>query len=99
MWAGWAYDLSLWCPACQVEDVDEFLLLRAGFGELVAGFGATAGGGGDQHGFLDAGQLGEQFPHGRVQAGVGWLAAHEVGEVQGEDAGVDGYAESVVGPG
>lgn len=56
---------------------------------MAAGFGASTGGGVDQDGFLDAGELGQQFPDGEVEAGVCCLPAHEVSELQGEDAAVD----------
>src|SRR5665811_1849906 len=60
---GSVYDLSPRCPLGEVEDFGEFVLGVGGFGEHPAGFGAAAGGGVDQDGFLDAGELVEQFPH------------------------------------
>jgi DNA-binding MarR family transcriptional regulator len=59
-WVVGVYDLTVWCPALQVEDLDECVLVGAGFGEGAAGFGAAAGGGVDQHGFLDAGEVVER---------------------------------------
>jgi hypothetical protein len=35
------YDLSAWCPALEVEDVDEFGLVGAGLGEHAAGLGVS----------------------------------------------------------
>jgi len=40
----------------------EFLLVGGEFGGHAAGFGASCGGGVDQDGFSDGGELAEQFP-------------------------------------
>ena len=52
----------------------------------------------EQDGFADAGQFVEQFADGQVQAGVVGLAAHEVGDGEGEDAVEDVDADLLVGP-
>lgn len=60
--------------------------------EHASGVGVDSGGGIDQHSFLDASQLYEQFTHRVVFAGFFGLfglfgfAAHELGDLQGQDA-------------
>jgi len=52
------------------EQVGQLLLLGAGVGEHASGAGAAfAAVVEQQHGFLDAGQGGQQLTHGQVQAG------------------------------
>jgi hypothetical protein len=48
-----------WLPVA--GEVGQVLLDRAGVGEHAPGVGPPAGGGVEQHGFLDAGQGGEQL--------------------------------------
>jgi hypothetical protein len=60
--------------------------------------GRPAGGGVEQDGLADAGEPGEQFADGQAQAGLGGLAAHQVGDLQGQDAGEDVDADVVLGP-
>jgi len=62
------------------------------------GFGSAAGGGVDQHGFLDPGELVQELADGVVFPGVVGFAAHEVGDLQGEDAGEGVDADVVFGP-
>jgi hypothetical protein len=50
----------------------------------------------DQHGFLDAGQGVEQFARAHGQSGLGGVAAHQVGDLQGQHAGEGVPAESIV---
>ena len=93
------YDLTfLRCPFGEVENVGEPVLGVGGLGEHAACFGPSAGRGVDQDGFLDSGELVEQLPDGEVQAGVFYVAAHEVGDLQGEDAGEGVHADIVFGP-
>ncbi len=47
------------------------------------------GGGADQRGLANAGELAEEGEHGPVQAGLAGAPAHEVGDLEGEDAGED----------
>ena len=54
-------------------------------------------GGVDQHGFLDTGEGVEQLADGQVQAVLVGVAAHEVGDLQGEHAGEDVHADVVFG--
>ena len=56
--AGFGYDLSAWCPAVEVEDLDEVVPGLVGLGEHAAGLGASSGGGVDQDGLFDAGEGG-----------------------------------------
>ncbi len=93
-----SYDLSLGCPAVQLEDLGEVILGGGGLGEHAAGFGSSAGGGVDQHGFLDSGQGVQQLPDAHGKAVLGGVAAHEVGDLQGEYAGEGVDADVVVGP-
>ena len=68
-------------------------------GELgghAAGFGPAAGGGVDQDGFLDGGELAEQFPDRQVQPGLAGAVAHQVGELQGQHAGEYVHPDVVV---
>ena len=56
--AGWVYDLSRGRggPAVEGEQVVEGFVVGAEVGGDAAGFGSSAGGGVDQHGFLDTAQ-------------------------------------------
>src|SRR5260370_41129014 len=85
-----AYDLTPGCPLGQVEDFVELLLVCGELGGHAAGFGAAAGGGVDEDGFADAGELGEQPADGHGQSRPGGVAAHEVRDLRGQDAGADG---------
>ena len=82
----WVYDLSSrWrrgCPSGEVEDVAELVLGRGCFGEYPAGFGSASGGGVDQDGCFDSGEVFKKFPDGEVQSGVFGFAAHQVGDLQ-----------------
>ena len=92
------YDLTfLRGPFGEVEDLAEFGLDGGGLGEHAAGFGAATGGRIDQDGFLDLAELFEQLADAEVQAGVVGLTAHEVGDLQGEDAGEGVHADVVLG--
>ena len=51
-----------------------------------------------EHGLADGCELAEQFADGHVQPGVPGLAAHEVGDLQGQDAGEDVDVDVVLGP-
>src|SRR5208282_1394649 len=52
-----AYDLSPRCRALQAEELMQFALLAGELGGHAAGPGPAAGGGVDQHGLFDAGEL------------------------------------------
>ena len=96
---GRVYDLSRGrCPSVQVEQVVEGFLVGAHFGGYAAGFGSSAGGGVDQHGFPDAAEGVEEGFDAQVVAGAVGFEAHEVGELQGEDAGEGVDGDVVVGP-
>ena len=82
----------------QVEDPDEVVLGGGGRGEYAAGFGSPAGGGVDQDGLFDAGEGVEQLADRQVQAVLVGVAAHQVGDLQGQYAGEDVDADVVVGP-
>ena len=69
-----------------------------GLGEHPAGFGSSSGGGVDQQGLLDAGQGVEQLADAHGQSGLVGVAAHEVGDLQGQYAGEQMDADVVVGP-
>ena len=64
--AGWVYDLSRGRggPAVEVEQVVEGALVGVHVGGDAAGFGSSAGGGVDQHGFLDTAQGVKDGPDG-----------------------------------
>ena len=81
------YDRSGRGPPVQVEDVDQLVLGRAGFGQHAAGFGLPAAGGVDQDGLADAGQVGQQLalPTGRGRRARSGGAPG--GEPQGQPAG------------
>src|SRR5262249_49423521 len=51
----------------------------------------------DQDGLADAGELVEEFTHGQVQPGLLGHAAHQVGDLQGEHAGLGVDSDVVVG--
>src|SRR5258708_5920469 len=103
-WSGWArrpsraYDLTRWCPSAQLEDLVELLLVAGEFGGFAACLGPAAGGGVDQYGLADGGELAEKLADAEVQAGAGGLAAHEVGDLQAEPAGEAVHADVVLGP-
>jgi Domain of unknown function (DUF4158) len=82
----------------EVEDRRELVLQAVGLGEHAAGLGSASGGGVDQHGFADAFELVQQLAHGQVQPGVFGLQAHQVRDLQGEDAGEHVDADVVFGP-
>ena len=52
----------------------------------------------EQFGFFDAGEFVEQFAHRHVQAGVGGVAAHQVGDGQGQHAVEHVHPDLGVGP-
>ena len=52
----------------------------------------------EQDGLADAGQLAEQFADRHAKPGAGGVKAHEVGDLQGQDAGKDVDADVVLGP-
>ena len=52
-----AYDLSPRCGALQAEELVQFLLLAGELGGHAADPGPAAGGGVDQHGLFDGGEL------------------------------------------
>jgi hypothetical protein len=82
-----------------VEQVGEALLGGVHVGEQAAGAGASfAAVVVEQDGFADAGEFGEEFAHGQVQAGVFGFAAHQVRDGEGEDAVEDVDADLLVGP-
>src|SRR6266568_2588147 len=82
----------------ETEDLGELVLDRAGFGEHAVGSGPAAAALVEQYGLADPGELAEQGADGQVQAGAGGGAAHEVGDLQGQDAGEDVDADIVLGP-
>src|ERR1019366_4220495 len=92
------YDLTARGPFGQVEDLGELVLGFGGLGEHPAGFGAAASRGVDQDGLGDAGELVEEFSDGQVQPGAGCFAAHQVGDLQGQDAGEGVDPDVVLGP-
>src|SRR6266702_1661399 len=70
-----------------------------GFGEHAVGSGpAAAAALVEQDGLADPGEFAEQGADGQVQAGAGGGSAHEVGDLQGQDAGEDVDADVVLGP-
>ena len=86
------------CVAGEAEDAGELVLDRAGFGQHAVGSGPAALALVEQHGLADPGEFGEEFAHGHVQACPAGFQAHEVGDLQGEDAGEDVDADVVLGP-
>src|SRR5680860_1407859 len=73
-------DLSPWAPLGEVEDLAELVLGLGGFGEHPSGLWAATGGGVDQDGLLDVGELGEQFADRVVLPGLVGFASHQVGD-------------------
>ena len=55
-------------------------------------------GGVEQDGLLDAGELGEELADRQAEAGPAGPAAHEVGDLEGQDAGEDVDPDVVLGP-
>ena len=84
--------------AVQLEDLDQFVLAGAGFGEHPAGFGPAAFGGIDQDGLADAGELGQELADSDVQPGALGLQAQQVRDLQGQDASEGVHADVVLGP-
>ena len=82
---GFAYDLSRGGggPAVEVEQVVEGALVGVHVGGDAAGFGSSAGGGVDQHGFLDTAQGVKDVPDGQVMPGPFGFQPHEVGDFAG----------------
>ena len=74
------YDLSgwLWGPSVEVEQVVEGLLVGAHFGRHAAGFGSSAGGGVDHHGFPDPAEGVQEGFDGQVVAGAVGFESEEV---------------------
>src|SRR5438876_508616 len=93
-----SYYLSPWSPAVEGENRGEPVLVEGGLGEHAPGLGSAAGGGVDQHALLDVGELGQEFAHGQAQAVVVGFAAHEMGELQGQDTDEQVHPDVVVGP-
>ena len=60
--------------------------------------GPAAGGGVDQHGFADPGELVQEFTYGQVQPVAVGLQAHQVRDLQGEHAGEGVHPDVVLGP-
>ena len=73
------YDLSggLWGPSVEAEQVVEGLLVAAHFGGHAAGFGSSAGGGVDQHGFPDPAEDVQEGFDGQVVAGAVGLESQQ----------------------
>ena len=94
------YDLSgwLWGPSVEVEQVVEGLLVGAHFGGHAAGFGSSAGGGVDQHGFPDPAEGVEEGFDGQVVAGAVGFESEEVGQLQVQYAGEGVHGDVVLGP-
>ena len=82
----------------EAEEVVELLLGGVGVGEDSPGAGAALGAGVEEHGFLDAGEGGEEFADAEVEAVVVGFPAHEVGDGQGQDAVEDVDPDFGVGP-
>jgi hypothetical protein len=81
------------------EQVGELVLGGVHVGEQSLGSGtAFAAVVVEQDGFADAGEFGEEFTYGQVQAGVFGVAAHEVGDGQREHAVEEVDADLLVGP-
>src|SRR5665647_818218 len=57
------YDLIVWRPGGEVEDLGQGVLGVGGLGEHPSGFRTAAGRGVDQDGFFDAGEVVEQFAY------------------------------------
>ena len=94
-----SYDLSrCWCPSAEVEQVVEGLLVGGRVGGDAAGFGASAGGGVDQQGFLDSAEGVQEGFDGQVVAGAVGLEAQQVGQLQGQHAGEGVHGDVVLGP-
>ena len=93
-----AYDLTPGCVEIELVDGGELVLWVAGFGEYASGFGPAAGGGVDQHGFADPGELVQEFTYGQVQPVAVGLQAHQVRDLQGEHAGEGVHPDVVLGP-
>ena len=98
-----AYDLSggSGCPSVEVKQLVEGLLVGAHVGGHAAGLGSAAGGGVDQHGFLDPAEGVQEGLDGQVVAGAAGLQAQQVGQLQGQLArraglGGGGTARTVV---
>ena len=92
------YDLSPGCVPAEFEDVVELLLVAGELGGHASGLGASSGGGVDQYGLADGGELGEQDADRQAWAGALGFTAHQVGDLQGEYAGEHVHADVVLGP-
>jgi len=94
-----SYDLSRGrCPSAEVEQVVEGLLFDCHVGGHAAGFGSSAGGGVDQHGFLNPAEGVQERFDGQVVAGAVGLQAQQVGQLQGQHAGERVHGDVVLGP-
>ena len=82
----------------EAEDLGELVLDRAGFGEHAVGSGPAAVAVVEQDGLADAGEFAQQFADGQVQPGLAGASPHEVGDLQGQDAGEDVDTDVVLGP-
>src|SRR5258708_11606054 len=103
-WSGWvrwpsrAYDLTRWRPPAQFEDLVELQLVAGELGGLAAGLGPSSRGGGDQYGLGGGGELAEQFADAHMQPRALGFAAHQVGQLPGQDAGEDLDPDALLGP-
>ena len=84
---GFAYDLSRGGgrPAVEFQQVVADALVGAEVGGDAAGFGSSAGGGVDQHGFLDAAKGVQDVPDRQVGLGPFGFQAQEVADLRGQD--------------
>src|ERR1035437_9835776 len=102
LFSGWAGVLPKSSPrgvGVESEDVVEAFLGGVGVGEdaLRAG-SAFVSGGVQQDSFLDAGEVGQKLPDAEVQPGLVGLAAHQVGDGQGQDTVEDVDPDLGLGP-
>src|SRR5680860_776624 len=82
----------------QVEGVEQSLLGGIHVGGDASGAGSAALGLVEQDGFLDAGKGAEQFADAHVEPRCGGVAAHEVGDLEGEDAVEGVHVDLLLGP-
>ena len=82
----------------EAEEVIEASLGGVLVGEDSPGAGAALSAGIEEHGFLDAGEAGEELTDAEVDAGLVGLPAHQVGDGQGQDAVEDVDPDFGVGP-
>jgi len=88
-----------WCVAADGEEFGELTLGVVHVGEHALSAGAAlAAVVVEQHGLLDTCELRDQLAHRQVQSGAGGLAAHQVGDGQGQHSVEDVDADLGVGP-